>query len=110
MDVAFFLAFAGISLTVMGGTIRSVFRDRRLIANGDIAVGVIVCQETIGGKSKTSRIEYDFKDAAGRTYTGKCDDGSRELYEVMQTLVFYNRDNPAENVALVGAKFDLVDF
>ena len=93
-----------------GETVRSVFRDRKLLANGDIAIAVIVGQETIGGKSKASKIEYEFKDLAGRTYTGKSKDETRELYEDMQTLVFYDRDNPAKTSALVGATFDLLDF
>jgi len=108
-DVAFFLLFGLISTMIVGGTIRSLFRDRHLLSDGDIAIAVITSQEVVGGKSKTSRIKYDFKDAAGRGYSGKSDDESRELYEDMQTIVFYNRDNPAENVPIVGAMVDLID-
>jgi uncharacterized protein (DUF983 family) len=108
-DIAFFIVFAGISLSIVGGMIRSVVRDRRLLSNGEIAVGVIVGQKIVGGRSKTSRITYEFKDGAGKTYAGKSDDETRELYEDMQTLVFYDRDNPAENVTLVGATVKLED-
>jgi hypothetical protein len=108
-DVAFFLIFGIISTAIVGGTLRSVFRDRRLLADGDIAIAVITSQGIAGGKSKTSRIKYDFKDAAGRVFSGKSYDESRELYEDMQTIVFYNRDNPSENVPVVGAMFKLVD-
>jgi hypothetical protein len=109
-NISFFMIFALIFISMAGGTVRSVFRDRKLLANGDIAIGVVVDQETIGGKSKTSKIKYDFKDAAGRTYTGKSNDGTRELYEDMSTVVFYDRDNPAKNVPLAGSTVDLVDF
>ena len=87
-DFAFFAMFALIWLTMAGGTVRSVFRDGKLLANGDVAIAVIVSQEMTGRKSQTSRIEYEFKDAAGRGYTGKSNDETRELYEDVQTLVF----------------------
>jgi hypothetical protein len=91
--------------------VRSVFRDRNLLANGEVAIAIVVRQQTdTGGRYKTSAIEYQFEDQSDRRYMGKCDDNSLELYEDMQTLVFYNRDNPAENVALVGATSELVDF
>jgi hypothetical protein len=109
-DVAFFLLFGVIALSMVIGTLRSIIRDRKLLANGDVAIGVVVSQETVGGKSKTSKIKYDFKDAAGRTYTGKSNDETHELYEDMTTLVFYDRDSPARNVALVGSTWNLVDF
>jgi hypothetical protein len=109
MDILSTLIFALIFLPMAGGAVRSVFRDRKLLANGDIAIGVVVSQETIGGRSKTSKIKYDFKDRAGRIFTGKSNDESRELYEDMSTLVFYDRGNPAKNVALAGSTVDLLD-
>jgi len=101
--------FVLIWLSITIPTIRGVFRDRRLLSNGEIGIAVVTRQSSTGGKTKTSRIEYQFKDAAGRQYSGKSTDESRELYEDMETPVFYNPENPAENIALVGATYDVVD-
>jgi hypothetical protein len=41
---------------------------------------------------------------------GKDRDDSRKLYEDMQTPVFYNPENPSENVVLANATATLIDF
>jgi hypothetical protein len=104
------LLFGLIASAITGTTVRAVFRDRRLLAHGDIAIAVITSQNMEGGKSKNSYIRYEFKDMAGRMWTGKGNDASRELYEDMQTPVFYNHERPSENVTLVNATLTFVDF
>jgi len=87
---------------------RSMLRDRRLLSDGDVAIGTITAQSYSGGKSRQSRIVYEFKDAAGRTFSGKGSDRTGKLFEEMQTPVFYDSTNPAKNVALAAASYDVV--
>ncbi len=109
VDLLTFVLFILIWLSITVPTIRGVFRDRRLLSNGEIGIAVVTRQSSTGGKSKTSRIEYQFQDVAGLQQTGKSTDESRELYEDMETPVFYSPENPSENVPLVGAAYNLVD-
>ena len=88
---------------------RSIVRDRGLLSDGEIAVATVTSQSHAGGESRESRIVYTFKDAAGRTFSGKCADRTRKVFEETQTPVFYDPANPSKNVALVGATYDLVD-
>ena len=104
----FGLAFFGLAVV----TAKDLIRDRKLLANGDVALAVITRQRVAGGarQTKMSYIEFEFKDLAGRMITGKDKDESKKLYENMQTLVFYNPDNPSENVVLMNAGAILIDF
>ena len=88
---------------------RSIARDRSLLMDGEIAVGTVTSQSYAGGENRESRIVYEFKDAAGRTISGKCADRTRKLFEEMQTPIFYDATNPAKNVALAGATYDVVE-
>ena len=88
---------------------RSIVRDRSLLSDGEIAVGIVTSQSYAGGENRESRIVYEFKDAAGRTFSGKGSDRTRTLFEEMQTPVFYDPTNPARNVALAAATYDVVD-
>lgn len=89
--------------------LRSVVRDRGLVSDGEIAVATVTSQWFAGGESRDSRITYEFKDAAGRTFSGKATDRTRKIFEEMQTPVFYDPMNPAKNVPLVGATYDVVE-
>jgi hypothetical protein len=88
---------------------RSIVRDRSLLSDGEIAIATVVSQSWAGGENRESRIVYEFKDAGGRTFSGKCADRTRKLFEEMKTPVFYEPTNPAKNIALAGAVFDLVE-
>ena len=88
---------------------RSIVRDRGLLIDGEIAIGTVTSQSYAGGESRDSRIVYEFKDAAGRTFSGKSTDRTRKVFEEMRTPVFYDPANPSRNIALVGATYDLVD-
>jgi hypothetical protein len=103
--VFFGLIWSIITVTML----RSVIRDRGLLSEGEIAIATVTSQKFAGGENRESRITYDFKDAAGRTVSGKCADRTRKVFEEMQTPVFYESNNPAKNVALVGATYDVVE-
>ena len=121
---AFLLARAGITmssdlLVLLGGaivwsaiaitSIRRAIRDRKLLAEGNLAIAVITRQYLTGGKHQRNQIEYEFKDAAGRTYLRSVTDDSRTLYEEMETPVFYSPTNPEVNVPLATASCELKD-
>ena len=104
------LAMFGVIWLIIGITMfRSMMRDRSLLSDGGIAVATVTSQSFAGDESRESRITYQFKDAAGRTFTGKCKDRTRKVFEEMQTPVFYDPNNPAKNIAVVGATYDLVE-
>jgi hypothetical protein len=84
-------------------TIRTARRDRRLLSDGEFAVGIITSQELSGGKHRRSTIRYQFKNAAGLLVEGEGTDDSRHLYEDMQIAVFYDPAHASENVALACA-------
>jgi hypothetical protein len=88
-------------------TIRSARRDRRLLSEGNVAIAVINHQELTGGKHRRSEIHYEFNDSSGRRSFGQATDESRELYEDMETPVFYDPANPDESVPLTCACCDL---
>ena len=104
------LAMFGLVWSIVAFTMfRSLVRDRSLLTDGEIAIGTVTSQFYSGGESRESKIEYQFKDGAGRTISGKCADKTRKLFEEMQTPVFYDPMDPAKNVALAGATYDVVE-
>jgi hypothetical protein len=84
-------------------TIRRARKDRKLLAEGDLAIAVVTRQKLNGGKHRTSEIRYEFKDKAGKLVEGKGIDDSWELYEDMEVPVFYDPDNSGRNVAICSA-------
>jgi hypothetical protein len=106
-DLGPLLLFALI-LSVIGiTTIRSARRDRKLLAEGDLATAVVIHQETWRGKHRHSQIRYEFRDSSGRLAQGKGTDESWGLYEDMEAPIFYDPTNPSENVALCAATCEL---
>jgi hypothetical protein len=88
-------------------SIRRAIRDRKLLTEGGLAIGVVTRQYLTGGKHQRSEIQYEFKDAAGRTYVRSATDDSRTLYEEMETPVFYTPANPEVSVPLATASCEL---
>ena len=104
------LAVFGLIWAIVAATMfRSIVRDRSLLIDGEIAIGTITSQSYAGGENRESRIAYEFKDAAGRPFSGKTTDRTRKLFEEMQTPIFYDPTNPGRNIALVGATYDVID-
>jgi ribosomal protein L37E len=106
VPLAVFALIWGVIAIVM---FRSIVRHRSLLIDGEIAMGTITSQTYAGGENRGSNIVYEFKDAAGRTYTGKGSDPHSTLFEEMQTPVFYDSTNPGKNVALATAAYNLID-
>jgi hypothetical protein len=77
--------------------IRNRLRERRLLAEGAVTTGYVVDQQT--GRY-TQSVAYRFQDAAGRTFTARCTDPSRSLYEGMTTPVFYDANQPTQSIPL----------
>jgi hypothetical protein len=72
-------------------------RERRLLADGAVATGYVINQET---NRYTQSIAYRFQDASGRAFTARCTDPSRSLYEGMTTPVFYDVNQPTHSIPL----------
>jgi len=91
--VAPFVAIYGYSLAFF----RNRLRERRLLANGELASGYVTAQSN--GRY-TQSIQYCFKLPGGRLAFGRCNDASRSLYEGMTVPVFYDADNPTRSIPL----------
>ena len=105
MDVARFPEFGGVttsspffcllpsrSLSSTRGwkiCVATEVRNRSLLELGKLTVGRVTWQKTVGGKSKTSRITYVFKDDSGFERHGEGTDRSRKYREGMPLLVFF---------------------
>lgn len=76
---------------------RNRFRERQLLANGEVASGYVTAQNN--GQYAQS-IQYCFRLAGGKLATGRCNDASRSLYEGMRVPVFYDAENPSRSVPL----------
>ena len=57
---------------------RNRFRERHLLANGELTSGYVTAQNN-GGYVQS--IQYCFRLAGGKLITGRCNDASRSLYE-----------------------------
>jgi hypothetical protein len=76
---------------------RNRFRERQLLANGELACGYVTAQNN--GRYSQS-IQYCFKLSGGRLAFGRCNDASRSLYEGMTVPVFYDPDDSARSIPL----------
>jgi len=76
---------------------RKIFRDRRLLAYGEITLGRILRQNS--GRHESSTITYSFSDKQALTFTQTSTDYSKQYYEGMWALIFYDSENPRRNVA-----------
>ncbi len=83
---------------------RNLRRELHLFAEGEIALGRVMNQET--GRAGSS-ITFYFADAKARAITGAGIDRSRQYYEGMGTVVFYDRADSAKNVAEPCALFKI---
>lgn len=109
-DLVPLLIVGGIWSVIAVVVIRRARKDRRLLAEGNLAMATITSQCLTGGKHQRSKVEYEFKDAAGLRVHGEATDESFTLYEEMETPIFYNPANPTENVPLVSASCELKQF
>jgi hypothetical protein len=76
---------------------RNRFRERQILANGELASGYITAQNN--GRY-TQSIQYYFRLADGKFINGQCNDASRSLYEGMTVPVFYDAEDPTHSIPL----------
>ena len=76
---------------------RNRFRERQILANGELASGYITAQNN--GRY-TQSIQYYFRLADGKLIAGQCNDASRSLYEGMTVPVFYDAEDPTRSIPL----------
>ncbi len=115
MVVVFNFLFPAILLVVSGMTFCTARRDRDLMREGELALGVVTHQKLVevrggrGGRRTKSRVRYRFKDASGQLYQGTGTDYSRRLRVEMTVPVFYDPKDPERNVAICTATCELED-
>jgi hypothetical protein len=68
-DVAFNFFASPIMIAVSIVTFRRVRRDRKLLREGELAVGSVTHREVVkGGRTTKSRVRYRFKDRCGQLF------------------------------------------
>lgn len=81
-------------------------RDRRLLSDGEIAIGKIVSVRR-GGR-RGWRVTYEFLDCSGQLITTSCYDNSRSVIEGAPIPVFFGRENPKDKqIALCGSPYEV---
>jgi hypothetical protein len=105
--------FPAILIAISSATFWTVRRDKALLRDGELAIGVVTHQRVIavrggrGGSRKQSRIRYRFKDPAGQLFQGTGTDHSQRLQVNMTVPVFYKPENPEKNVSICTAVCEL---
>ncbi len=105
--------FPAVLIAISGAIFWKVRRDKALLRDGDLAIGVVTHQKLVavsggrGGRRKQSRIRYRFKDPAGQLFQGTGTDSSKTLQVNMTVPVFYNAENPEKNVSICTAVCEL---
>jgi hypothetical protein len=78
------------------------FRDKKkavLMRDGELALAKVTYQENMSqGKSSYSRIGYEFKTISGQLIQDQAKDLTWTVYEDMTIPVFYDAQNPSNNV------------
>jgi hypothetical protein len=103
--VMIFLVWA---TALIGAPVIPDLANRKLICEGEIAVGRVVHQRTISrGRSSWSSIHYAFVDSANRGFVDDGVDYSDTLGEGAPVVIFYDPLDPNQNVALECSRFRL---
>lgn len=99
------------SLLMIGASVvvfRTVLRDKKLLRNGELAVGTVTHQELVRGRKSTwRRVRYQFNDASGQLYQGTGRDYSHRLRVEMTVPVFYEAKDSETNITLCTASCEL---
>jgi hypothetical protein len=109
----FEFVFSAVMIGAGGATFWIVRRDKKLLRDGELAVGVVTHQKLVksgsgrGGRRTQSKVRYRFKDSSGQLYQGTGTDYSRDLRVEMTVPVFFNPENPEKNVTLCTASCEL---
>jgi hypothetical protein len=103
-----FVAFAFIFSALASLGLWRDFRTRQLFINGEVTLGRVTSQSWTGGKHRRSDISYEYQDRSGKLYVGSGADKDRTLFESMPLAVFYDPDNPNEQVASCSGLWEVV--
>jgi hypothetical protein len=98
-------AITALLLLLPFGMWRSQARECDLLENGEITLGKVVRQWSDRGNSS---IEYEFQDYQGAAHKGIGQDFTSKLFENMPVVVFYNRDNPKQQISACSTFHEIV--
>jgi len=101
----FMAAFGALLLLLPFGIWRGQKTECDLLENGEVALAKVTRQRT---SRNSSSIEYEFKDFSGQVHKGIAADNTRKLLQSMTVPVFYDRDNPARQVAYCATLHEVV--
>jgi hypothetical protein len=84
---------------------RSIAQQRWLLTMGEMAVGRVTKQWTV---RTGNGIRYEFTTRGGETISGMTTDSSRRLLVGMNVPIFYEPQNPKNQVAISAAFYEVV--
>lgn len=90
---------------VLVGQRYGMVRQRELIAHGELAIAKVIRQWR---SQNNYSIQYEFKDASGKTFQNTSSDYTHSLYEGMTVPVFYDPGRPGRQVAQCAAFYEVV--
>jgi hypothetical protein len=96
-----------IPLFIVAASIRKFRRElhfRQLLATGTPTLARITSQRLAGLNTQSSRIDYQFE-AANHTISAHATDLSGKLAQNSHALIFFNPDNPTDNIPYVSAPY-----
>jgi membrane protein implicated in regulation of membrane protease activity len=104
LSISFSTLVALVMLSIVAHTtfygVRRELLDRRLLMNGDSAVGKVLMQEMVGHRTKVSEIQYEFNDHDGNRWHGSGEDTTREYFTGAPIVIIYEPSDPSRSVAV----------
>ena len=89
---------------------RGLRREKELIRNGEVAVAKVTSTSNSPGKRRNDdvrTVEYQFSDASGALMMGVSVDSTLMLREESAMLVYYDADDPSQQVAQCAAYYQV---
>lgn len=84
------------------------WRQRRILAEGQTAIGLILQTEEAAGKRRIRKIWYDFRDGMGRVHRCSGIDHTKRAVGGSVLIVLYDRNESEKQVAYPNAPFEIV--
>ena len=93
-----------IAFLVVGSWI--LIGHRRLVRTGEISLAKVIAVQL---RRRVPAITYEFSDRSGRLISASSPDNSRTISVGMVVPVFYDPENPQDQVALCGSFYEVSD-
>ena len=90
---------------------RGLLKQRWLIRNGEVAIATVISTSNSPGRTNRNddirTVEYEFRDGTNATLSGSSVDPTFSLREGSAMLVFYDADDPTNQIAECVAYYEV---